>query len=58
MTSLPIAMLEFDCPACDHTRAAHGHIGFRYCAATMSRGLLRECACARDTADQITYYRR
>ncbi|WP_406603481.1 RGCVC family protein [Nocardia aurantia] len=51
-------MLEFDCPACDHTRAAHGNIGVRYCAATVSRGLERECACARDTTDQITYYRR
>jgi hypothetical protein len=55
---MPTDPLEFDCAACTHTRRAHGLIGSRYCAATVERGLVRECACARDADSQITYYRR
>lgn len=49
--------LEFSCAACPHDRETHDSIGIRYCAATISRGLDRECACARAADHKQTYYR-
>ncbi|WP_373862415.1 RGCVC family protein [Nocardia acidivorans] len=49
--------LEPSCAVCPHDSTAHDSIGLRYCSATVSGGLDRECACARAADHKQTYYR-